>query len=87
MLVLISVSRLDDNRLAIRVARPPTRLESAHEYLFVKDVRGTLSDFGISDGVIDSHLKLLAQMSASQQLKFAPMDVPQHVLLLHGFRL
>jgi len=87
MLVIISLSRLDDNRLAIRVARPQHDSNRAHEYLFVKDVRGTLSDFGISEGVIDSHLKLLAQMSASQQLKFAPMDVPQHVLLLHGFRL
>jgi len=86
MLVIISVSRLDDNRLAIRVAWPQHDSNPALEYLFVKDVRGTLSDFGISDGVIDAHLKLLAQMTASQQLKFAPMDVPQHVLLLHGFR-
>lgn len=87
MLVIISVSRLDDNRLAIHVARPQHDSNPVQEYLFVKDVRGTLSDFGISDEVIDSHLNLLAQMSASQQLNFAPMDVPQHVLLLHGFRL
>jgi hypothetical protein len=87
MLVIISLSRLEDNRLAIRVARPQHDSNPVHEYLFVHDVRGTLSDFGISDGVIDSHLKLLAQMGASEQLKFPPMDVPQHELRSKGFRL
>jgi hypothetical protein len=87
MLVIISLSRLEDNRLAIRVARPQHDSNPVREYLFVHDVRGTLSDFGISDGVIDSHLKLLAQMGASEQLKFPPMDVPQHELRSKGFRL
>ena len=74
MLVIISVSRLDDNRLAIRVARPQHDSNPVHEYLFVNDVRGTLSD-----------LKLLAQMGANEQLKFPPMDLPQHELRVKGF--
>jgi hypothetical protein len=50
-------------------------------------VREILSDFGIGDGAIGSHLKLLAQMGANEQLKFPPMDVPQNELLSCGFRL
>jgi hypothetical protein len=32
---------------------------------------------GIGDEPVNSHLKLLAQIGANEQLKFPPMDVPQ----------
>jgi len=87
MLVIVSVSRLDEDRIEIRVARPQHDSNPRHQYPFEKKVRAVLSGFGISEGAIDSHLKLLTQTGANQKLEFPPMDVPQHDLLSNGFRL
>jgi hypothetical protein len=81
MLVIISVRRLDNDRIEIGVARPQHDSNPSHNYPSEKEVRGTLSDFGISEETIASHLKLLAQMGTGEQLKFPPMDVPQNELL------
>ena len=87
MLVIVSMSRLDRDRIEIGVARPQHDSNPTHNYPSEKEVRGVLSDFGISEGAIDTHLKLLAQMGTGEQLKFPPMDVPQNDLLSKGFRL
>jgi hypothetical protein len=87
MLVIVSVSRLDNDRIEVRVARPQHDSNPTHNYASENEVRAVLSDFGISEETISSHLELLAQMSAGEQLKFPPMDVPQDNLRRHGFRL
>ena len=87
MLVIVSVSRLDNDRIEIGVARPQHDSNPTHEYSSEKEARAVLSNFWISEGAIDSHLKLLAQAGANEQLKFPPMDVPQNDLLSCGFRL
>jgi hypothetical protein len=87
MLVIISMSRLDNDGVAIRVARPQRDSNPVQEYSSEEEARAVLSTFGISEEAISIHLTLLAQMGANQQLNFPPMDVPQHDLLAHGFRL
>jgi hypothetical protein len=87
MLVIVSVSRLDNDRIEIGVARPQHDSNPTRNYSSEKDVRAVLSDFGISEETIDSYLRLLAQMGANEHLKFPPMDVPRHLLLSLGFRL
>jgi hypothetical protein len=87
MLVIVSIRRLDNDRIEIGVARPQHDSNPTHNYPSEKEVRAVLSDFGISEELIASHLKLLAQMGANEQLKFPPMDVPLNQLLSRGFSL
>jgi hypothetical protein len=87
MLVIVSVSRLEDNWIEIGVARPQHNSNPSHNYPSEQEVQEVLSDFGISEETIVSHLKLLAQMGACERLKLPPMDVSQHDLLSNGFRL
>jgi len=87
MLVIVSLRRLDNDRVQIGVARPQHDANPTQNYPSEKEVRAILSDFGISEDLIASHLKLLAQIGTGEQLKFPPMDVPQNQLLSRGFSL
>jgi hypothetical protein len=85
MLVIVSLSRLDDDQIEIGVARPQHDSNHSQNYPSEKEVRAVLSDLRISEELIASHLKLLAQMGTGEELKFPPMDIPQNELLSKGF--
>jgi hypothetical protein len=68
MLVIVSVRRLDNDRIEIGVARPQYDANPNHDYPSEKEVRDVLVDLGVSEELIASHLKLLTQMGASEQL-------------------
>ena len=87
MLVIVSLSRLDNDRIEIGIARPQHDSNRRLEYNSEKEIDEVLSTFGINTETIDSHLKLLTHMGTNEHLKFPPMDVPQHSLLSFGFRL
>jgi hypothetical protein len=87
MLVIVSLRRLDNHRIEIGVARPQHDVNPTHDYPSEKMVRDVLVDLGVSEDLIASHLKLLAQMGTGEQLKFPPINVPQNQLLSRGFRL
>ena len=87
MLVIVSVSRLDNDRIEIGVTRPQHDSNLTHNYPSEKEVRAVLLEFGLSQELIASHFKLLAKMGTCEQLKFPPMDIPQSTLLSGGFRL
>ncbi len=87
MLVIVSVTRLANDKVEIRVARPQHDSNPVQEYPSEKEAQAVLLDLGISQEAIDSHLKLLAKMGANEKLTFPPMDVPQHELVSRGFRL
>jgi hypothetical protein len=85
MLVIVSVSRLDNNRIEIGVERPQHDSNLTQSFPSEKDVHVVLSDLGIDEKTIDSHLKLLAQMGTDEQLRFPPMYIAQNALLSWGF--
>ena len=87
MLVIVSLRRLDNDRIQIGVARPQHDSNPTHNYPSEKEIRAVLAAFGIGEDLIASHLKLLPQMGVGEQLKFPPMDVMQNELLCRGFRL
>jgi hypothetical protein len=84
MLVIVSVSRLDSDRIEIGVERPQHYSNLTRNFPS-QDVHAVLSDLGIDEKTIDSHLKLLAQMGTGEELRFPPMYIAQNALLSWGF--
>ena len=86
-LVIVSISHFDGNAVAIHVAKPQHDSNAQQEYHSEKEICAVLSDFGISEGAIVSHLRLLSKTGVNEQLKFPPINVPLHELRSLGFRL
>ena len=66
MLVIVSVRRLDNDRIEVGVARPQHHSNPRRDYPSEKEVRAVLAAFGIGEDLIASHLKLLAQMGVGE---------------------
>jgi hypothetical protein len=70
MLVIVSVSRLDNDRIEIRVARPQHDSNPAQAYPTETQARSVLMGLGMSAEEVNAYLKLLTQMGANEQLNF-----------------
>ena len=55
MLVIVSLARLDDDRIEIGVARPQHNSNPTHNYHSESEVRAVLLDFGISEETLVLH--------------------------------
>ena len=87
MVVIISLSKLQNGRFQIGVAKPQHTSKPVQSYS-EKEAPEALLGLGITDEAADFYLlKLVPQLSGNQEVTFPPMDIPQHELLLRGFKL
>ena len=84
MIVIVSVSKLDNGRIQVGVAKPQHDSKPAQSYASENEARKVLLGFGVGDEAADLYL---FKLIPSQELTFPPMDVPQHELLSRGFHI
>jgi hypothetical protein len=87
MLVIVGLGKTSTGCIRICIARPQHDASSVQTYSSEQDARDALLDFGISQEDIEDFTKLLAEVTSDAQIKFPPLDIPQHLLLAKGFRL
>jgi hypothetical protein len=88
MVVIVSVSKLDNGRIQLGVTKPQHTSKPVQSYASEKEAREVLLGLAVAEEATDYYLfKLLPQISANQELTFPPMDIPQRELLLRGFKL
>ena len=71
MLVIVSVSRLDNDRIEIGVARPQHDSNPTHNYHSQKEVRAVLSDFGISEELIAAAPQIAGTNGRARTIKIS----------------
>ena len=87
MLVIVGLGKTSTGGIRISIARPQHDASSVQTYPGEQDATDVLLDFGISQEDIEDYSKLLAEVTSDAQIKFPPLDIPQHTLLAKGFRL
>ena len=73
MIVIVSVSKLDNGRIQVGVAKPQHDSKRAQSYASENEARKVLLGFGVGDEAADLYL---FKLIPSQELTFPPMDVP-----------
>ncbi len=88
IVVIVSVSKLHNGRIEVGVAKPQHNSKPVQSYVSGEEAREALLGLGVADEAADYYLfKLFPQLSANQELRFPPMEVPLHELVSRGFRM
>jgi len=88
MIVIVSISKLNNGRIQVGVAKPQHNSKPVQSYASENEARKVLLSIGVDDDAADLYLfKLLPQISADLELTFPPMDIPLHKLVSHGFEI
>ena len=67
MIVIVSISKMQDGRIQVGVAKPQHISKPVQSYFSEREVREVLLSFGVDEDAVDLHLfKLLPQISADQ---------------------
>ena len=86
MLVIVGLSKLEDGTIQIRVGKPQHYVNFVRSYT-EEEAREVLLEWGIEDEMVNEHLsRILPALSAKQESKLAPMDIPLHQLSTCGFK-
>jgi hypothetical protein len=87
MLVNVTISRVDTNRVQIKVAKPQGKGTPAQMYASSEAAPGVLLEFGLEKKEIDETLNLLREANPREPLTFSVRNIPQNILSKHGFQL
>lgn len=87
MLVIVGLSKPSDGTIRVSVVRPRHGSRLTRNYANEREAACVLSHIGVGVEAAEYYLfKLLPLLSRNEELSFPPMDIPQHELLLLGFR-
>ena len=87
MVVIVGLSKPRKGTIRVSVARPRCGSKLTRNYPSEREAACVLSHIGVGAEAAEYYLfKLLPLLSRDEELSFPPMNIPQHELLLLGFR-